>query len=95
MLKFKSTEEIATKKGIIDQVIGQEQAVEVVKKAARQRRHILLIGEPGTGKSLLGVGLAQLLPKEKLVDIVSFSNPNDENQPSHKSPGCGSRKICS
>ena len=81
MLEFTSTEELETNKNIIDQVIGQEQAVDVVKKASRQRRHILLIGEPGTGKSLLGMGLAQLLPKEKLVDILSFSNPNDENQP--------------
>jgi ATP-dependent Lon protease len=78
---FKSTEEIPVPKRIIDQVIGQEHAVEVMKKAAVQRRHVLLIGEPGTGKSLLGVALAELLPKEKLVDILSFPNPNDENKP--------------
>ena len=35
MLKFKSTKEIETKKNIIDQVIGQEQAVEVVKKSSK------------------------------------------------------------
>ena len=40
-----------------------------------------MIGEPGTGKSMLGLALAELLPKEKLVDVLSFSNPNDENQP--------------
>lgn len=79
--KFKSTKELKIPSAIIEQVIGQEDAVRIVRKAARQRRHVLLIGEPGTGKSLLGMALAELLPKEKLVDIVAFQNPNDENQP--------------
>lgn len=34
-----------------------------------------------TGKSLLGQALAELLPKEKLVDIISLDNPTDENVP--------------
>jgi len=80
-LDFKSTAEIKVSKKLIDQVIGQDNAVKVVKKAALQRRHVLLIGEPGTGKSMLGMGLAELLPKETLVDIVSFPNPNDEHSP--------------
>ncbi len=80
-MKFKSTADIKVKKNIIDQVIGQEEAVEVMRKAAQQRRHVLLIGQPGTGKSMLGMGLAELLPKEKLTDTVSFPNPNDENNP--------------
>jgi len=80
-LKFKSTSEIKVPEKLIDQIIGQDEAVEVMKKAAKQRRHVLLIGEPGTGKSLLGMALAHLLPQERLQDVLAFANPNDENSP--------------
>tara|TARA_B100001971_G_scaffold215008_1_gene256364 strand:+ start:3446 stop:5308 length:1863 start_codon:yes stop_codon:yes gene_type:complete len=80
-LNFKSTAEIKVSDKLVDQIIGQENAVEVIKKASLQRRNVLLIGEPGTGKSMLGFALAEMLPKEKLVDTVSFPNPNDENTP--------------
>ncbi len=81
MMEFTTTADIATPKRLIDAVIGQDNAVRIIRKVAEQRRHVFLIGEPGTGKSMLGMALAEMLPKEKLVDIVSFPNPNDENQP--------------
>src|SRR6056297_3852540 len=91
---FKSTAEIKTSKKIIDQVVGQKSAVDIILKAAQQRRHVLLIGEPGTGKSMLGLALAELLPKEKLVDTLSFPNPNDENQPLIRTvPGGQGREL--
>jgi Lon-like ATP-dependent protease len=76
-----TTKDIAISSKLIDQVVGQDHAVQVIKKAALQRRHVLLIGEPGTGKSLIGMALAELLSKEKVVDILSFPNPHDENKP--------------
>ncbi len=91
---FKTTKELKTSDKIIDQVIGQEDAIEVVKKSSLQRRHVLLIGEPGTGKSMLGLAMAQMLPKETLVDILSFPNPNDENTPTIRtSPAGKGRQI--
>ena len=37
-LDIESTEDIAVPKLLIDQVIGQEQGVEIVRKAAEQRK---------------------------------------------------------
>ncbi|MBI4983650.1 ATP-binding protein, partial [Candidatus Woesearchaeota archaeon] len=79
--QMKSTKEIRVPDKIIDQVIGQEEAVNMIRKAALQRRHVLLIGDPGTGKSMLGLALAELLPNSELKDLVSYHNPNDENNP--------------
>ena len=80
-LKYKTTTDIEIPKGLANQIIGQEEAVEVIKKAAKQRRNVLLIGEPGIGKSLTGQALAELLPKEKLTDVIAIPNPNDDNNP--------------
>ena len=59
---FTSTEEIEIPQLMADRVIGQEEAVEVMKKAAYQKRHVMLIGEPGTGKSMLANSMVEYLP---------------------------------
>jgi len=78
---MKSTKNITVPEKIVEQVIGQDEAVRIIKKAAQQRRHVLLIGEPGTGKSMLGLALAELLPNSNLKDVLAVPNPNDENNP--------------
>jgi len=73
--------EIPVPDSLIDQVIGQEHAVEVMRKAAIQRRHVLMIGIPGTGKSMLAKAMAELLPKEEMQDILIYPNAEDPNEP--------------
>ncbi|HUI39866.1 MAG TPA: ATP-dependent protease LonB [Methanothrix sp.] len=80
-LEFKDTSGISVPETLIDQVIGQDEAVEVIKKAAHQRRHVMLIGSPGTGKSMLGKAMSELLPVEELQDVLVYPNPEDNNNP--------------
>ena len=62
-------------------MIGQDEAVEVSKKAATQKRHMILIGEPGTGKSMLARAMTDFLPKEPLQDVLAYPNNDDPNEP--------------
>ena len=77
---------------LIDQVIGQEHAVEVIRKAAIQRRHVMMIGSPGTGKSMLAKAMAELLPKEELQDILVYPNSDDPNTPVIRTVNAGRGK---
>jgi Lon-like ATP-dependent protease len=80
-LQITSTDDIEVPDRLVDQVIGQDDARDIVLKAAKQRRHVMMIGSPGTGKSMLAKAMSQLLPKEDLQDILVYHNPDDGNEP--------------
>ncbi|WP_297827452.1 ATP-dependent protease LonB [uncultured Methanobrevibacter sp.] len=78
---IKSSQDIEVPPLLIDQVIGHEESIETIKKAAKQRRNVLLIGDPGVGKSMLAKGMAQILPHEVLQDVLVYPNMEDNNHP--------------
>ncbi len=80
-LSYQSTADVEVPARLLDQVIGQDEAVEVARKAATQKRHMILIGEPGTGKSMLARAMTDFLPREPLQDILAYPNTEDANEP--------------
>jgi len=78
---FTTTADIKIPEKLSDQVIGQDSAVEVVRKAAEQKRHVMLIGEPGTGKSMLAKSMTEYLPKDEMQDVIAYHNAEDPNEP--------------
>ncbi len=78
---FETTADVKIPPHLVDQVIGQDEAVTVIRKAAEQKRHIILIGDPGTGKSMLARSMTDFLPKGEMQDVIAYSNPDDQNEP--------------
>ncbi len=79
--KFETTADVKIPPQLVDQVIGQDEAVTVIRKAAEQKRHVILIGEPGTGKSMLARSMVDFLPKGELQDVIAYHNSEDSNEP--------------
>jgi len=91
---FKTTEDIKVPDLLLDQVIGQDRSVDIVRKAAEQKRHVMLIGDPGTGKSMVARAMTAFLPKEELEDIIAYPNAEDSNTPHIRVvPGGKANKI--
>lgn len=72
-----STREVALPKDPLEMIIGQGGAVEAARIASRQKRHLLLVGPPGTGKSMIAQSMVHLLPppKQEVAVLHNFSNP--------------------
>ncbi|MDP6378038.1 MAG: ATP-dependent protease LonB [Candidatus Thalassarchaeaceae archaeon] len=78
---IESTKDVPVPEDLVDRVIGQEAANVVIRKAAEQRRHMMMIGDPGTGKSMLARAMTELMPRDTIEDTLCYPNDEDENEP--------------
>ncbi len=90
--KFSDTSDVEIPDRLVEKVIGQDRAVQVVRKAAEQQRHVMLIGSPGTGKSMLANSMVEMLPRGELQDVICYHNPEDANQPKVRAVPAGKGK---
>ena len=80
-IDIESTKDVPVPEDLVDRVIGQESANIVIRKAAEQRRHMMMIGDPGTGKSMLARSMTELMPRDTIEDTLCYPNEEDENEP--------------
>jgi ATP-dependent Lon protease len=74
---FETTADIRISQDPLERVIGQDEAVRLARIAASQRRHFLLVGPPGTGKSMIAQALSLHLsrPTEEIRVVHNPENP--------------------
>jgi len=79
-INYESTFEVKVPKDPFEKIIGQDEAVEIAKIIPTQRRHLLLVGPPGTGKSMIAKAIATVMPKPK-YEISVLENPQNSEKP--------------
>ncbi|MBD3210283.1 AAA family ATPase [Candidatus Micrarchaeota archaeon] len=79
-LDFETTADIELPKDPFQKIIGQEEAVEIAKMVPHQRRHLFLVGPPGTGKSMIAQAIASVLPKPT-YEVSVLDNPENPDKP--------------
>ena len=77
---FETTKDIEIPKDPFERIIGQEDAVRIARLIPKQRRHLLLVGPPGTGKSMIAQAIASVLSKPK-YEVSVLHNENAPERP--------------
>ncbi|NYZ73527.1 AAA family ATPase [Candidatus Micrarchaeota archaeon] len=78
--EYKTTKDIVIPKDPFERIIGQPQAVAIAKMVPYQRRHLLLVGPPGTGKSMIAQAIASVLPTPDF-EVSVLDNPENPERP--------------
>ncbi len=78
--QVETTEDVLIPPDPLKRVVGQEEAVRLARLAAKQRRHFLLVGPPGTGKSMIAQALSLHLPLPT-EEIRVVHNPENPERP--------------
>lgn len=79
-LDFKTTKDVTIPKDPFDRIIGQAEAVAIAKMVPYQRRHLFLVGPPGTGKSMIAQAISSVLPKPT-QEVSVLDNPENGERP--------------
>jgi predicted ATP-dependent protease len=77
---LETTKQVEISRDPFEMIVGQENAVSLVQSAVKQRRHVLLCGVPGIGKSMIAKAAYSLLdpPKE---EVRLRYNPSQPDRP--------------
>jgi Lon-like ATP-dependent protease len=81
-IKFKTTDELPEPSPrLIDQIIGQDEALNIVLSAVNNKRHALLLGDPGVGKSMMVKAVGDLIEKSSsdFKPYTILAKPNLKN----------------
>jgi magnesium chelatase subunit I len=69
-------------------ILGQEKVKDQLKSALLMERHVVLVGQPGIGKTTLARSVAELMPEKTVIDC-SFNCPVDKPN----CPECNEKKA--
>jgi len=79
-VSFDTTADVKLPKDPFERIIGQEDAVKIARLIAKQKRNLLLVGPPGTGKSMIAQAISSVLPKPK-YDVSVLHNEKNPERP--------------
>ncbi len=77
---FVDTSQVKIPSTPLDRIIGQSEAVRLAKIAAAQSRHLLLVGPPGVGKSMIAQAMSFYLQRPT-EEIRAVHNPLRPERP--------------